>query len=70
MIKGRIQLFSAVLDGHDTQPAVANSELGHGKMRFFDRNEITGLVASGQIEDACTLSIFFLHFMQPQNAQA
>jgi hypothetical protein len=32
--------------------------------------KISGLVASGQVEDACTLSIFFLYFTQPESGQA
>ena len=58
------------LDGRDTHQPVTNSELGHGKMHFFGRDEITALIASGGIEDACTLAVMFLHFAGPAGDRA
>lgn len=63
LLKGRIRLYTATLNTNCVSGFVAD-ELGHGKLAFFDRSEISGLVASGQVEDACTLSLLFLYFIK------
>lgn len=64
VIKGRIRLFSVDVDGADALPAVAVRDLGHGEIRFFDRQEIIDLISAGEMEDACTLSVLWLHFLE------
>jgi hypothetical protein len=50
-------VFSAILD-EKVAGSVAG-ELGHGVMAFFTEEEIFSLVATREIEDACTSSILF-----------
>ena len=64
VIKARIQVFAAALDGHVPLGGTANRELGHGKLIFYGRSEIAALAASGEIEDACTLAVLYLQSMR------
>lgn len=66
VIKGRIQLYSVILSATDVPPAVVASDLGHGEIRFFDRHEIIELVSVGELEDASTLSILWLHSLEQE----
>ncbi len=63
LIKGRVRLYSATLDDHYA-PSTVEAELGHGAIAFLEQNEIIRWVASGQIEDACTLSLLFMYFVR------
>lgn len=63
MVAARIRLFVASVSGNDV-PGSPHNELGLGELRFFSRREIAALIASGDIEDACTLSALLLHAIQ------
>jgi ADP-ribose pyrophosphatase len=62
VIKARIKLYSATLI--EVAVGTMESELGHGEMSFFTRAEILDLINMGEIEDACTLSLLFKHFLK------
>jgi ADP-ribose pyrophosphatase len=66
LIKGRVKLYSAMLNT-DCEFGFIPDELGHGKLVFFERSEIAELITFGQIEDACTLSALFLHFIRQEH---
>lgn len=66
LIIGRIGLYAATIDANSVSDSVTH-ELGHGKLEFFNHDQIAKLITSGQIEDACTLSLLFLYFIQQQN---
>ncbi len=66
VIKSRIRLYSVDVGGADAPPAAVAADLGHGEIRFFDRQEIIDLISAGEMEDACTLSVLWLHFLEQE----
>ena len=54
LLLARIQLFLAPVEAN--QAGAIDDELGHGDMGFFDYQEVIAMIASGDIQDGCTLS--------------
>lgn len=62
VIAGRIRLFSVTLE-KDKNVGAVDGELGHEELAFFSCEEVFELIAIGEIEDACTLSLLLKHFI-------
>ena len=64
VIAGRVLLFSAPVTAAAREP-IAVSEMGHGALAFFTKQEILTRVSEGEIEDGCTLSLLLHQFVMP-----
>ena len=53
LLDARVRLFAA--EGCRRMSGAAESEVGHGDMRFFGRAELLGMVDRSEIVDPCTL---------------
>jgi ADP-ribose pyrophosphatase len=53
VLEARIRLFAAesCTRGHGTP----GSEMGHGEVKYFTRQELIGLIKGGEVMDPCTL---------------
>src|SRR5204862_5067046 len=54
VIKARVRLFAAP-NLRPSGRAAREPELGHGKLRFFNRSTVLGMIDRGAIEEPCTL---------------
>lgn len=66
VIMGRTRLFCVQVDHHDVGNTVKASELGHAKLEFFQPADISGLIAAGEIEDACTLATMYRYLLHQE----
>lgn len=56
IVAGRVRLFLVKLEEADSSQA-PDGELGHGDLTFFGRNDLHTLIACGELEDGCTMSL-------------
>ena len=62
VIKARTRLFAVDVSEKTVSPV--DGELGHGEMAFISREEVYGLIAQGEIEDASTLVLVYKHLLK------
>lgn len=60
LLDARVRLFAA--ERCRQTPATRRSEVGHGEMRFFGRDDLLGMVGRGEILDPSTLVCACRHF--------
>lgn len=62
VIRARTRLFAVDVSEKIVSPV--DRELGHGEMAFISREEVYGLIANGEIEDASTLVLVYKYLLK------